>query len=268
MRQLVTESVLLALIGESTSGVILGAGGIKLFAGLKPLDALHGAVVTVDSAVFGFSLILSLVTGILFGLAPAFQSTSIGLGESLKQAGRSLGVGRTADPDFVSYWRLPKSPFSMVLLIGAGLLIRSFVKLLDVKPGFDTRNILTFPVELPKYSYPGSTRQSAFYTRAMEEVRGLPGVIAVGAINDLPLTGDSDADGFSIEGSSPTDATNRPSAQDRLVTPDYFRAMGIPLVAGRTFTEAGLVGAPPVVLINQSFWRASYSPTKIQLASA
>jgi putative ABC transport system permease protein len=257
VRQLVTESVLLALIGGAL-GVILGAGAIKLFAGLKPLDALHGAVVTVDSAVFGFSLILSLVTGILFGLAPAFQSTSIGLAESLKQAGRT-SASAASGPRLRKLLAVTEVALSMVLLIGAGLLIRSFVRLLDVKPGFDPRNILTFPIELPRYSYPDSARQSAFYARAMEAVRGLPGVIAVGAINDLPLTGDSDADGFSIEGSSPTDAINLPSAQDRLVTPDYFQAMGIPLVAGRTFTEADTIGAPPVVLINQSLARQLFA---------
>ncbi len=253
VRQLVTESVLLALIG-AVLGVILGAVGIKLFAGLKPVGALHGAVVTIDSTVFGFPLILSLLTGILFGLAPAFQSTSIGLGESLKQAGRT-SASAASGRHLRKLLAVSEVALSMVLLIGAGLLVRSFVKLLDVKPGFDTRNILTFPIELPKYSYPDSARQSVFYARAMEAVRGLPGVTAVGAINDLPLTGDSDADGFSIEGSSPPDATNLPSAQDRLVTPDYFRAMGIPLVAGRAFTEADRIGAPPVVLINQSLAR-------------
>ena len=125
-----------------------------------------------------------------------------------------------------------------------------------MNPGFETRNILTVPLNLPNYSYPEPTKQAAFYAQLMERIKALPGVMAVGATNDLPPTKGSHSDGISIEGQKPIEhASESLSVQDRLATPDYFRVMGIPLIAGRAFSEADTSSTSPVIVINQTFAR-------------
>jgi putative ABC transport system permease protein len=145
---------------------------------------------------------------------------------------------------------------SMILLIGAGLLIRSFVGLLQVNPGFETRNILTARFSLPKYSYPDATQQSEFYAQVMEQIKALPGVTAVGVTDELPPTMGTHSSTFSIEGHAPIEQSDQSlSVQNRLVSADYFRVMGIPLVVGRAFSAADDGFATPVALINQTFAR-------------
>jgi putative ABC transport system permease protein len=253
-RQLLTESMLLAVIG-GTLGVLIGSWAIKLLTGLQPASLPSGTNITIDFTVLGYSLALSVVTGILFGFAPALQSKPARLSETLKEGGRS-----SADSDSGRRIRglltISEIALSLVLLIGAGLLIRSFVGLLMVDPGFETKNILTVPMDLPGYAYPEATRQAEFYTEVMERISALPGVTAVGATSDLPPTRNSHSSSFTIEGRPALDPGNEASSvQNHLATPQYFRAMGIPLVAGREFSEADTSSAPPVGLINQSFAR-------------
>ena len=254
VRQLLTESVLLAMIGGAL-GVVLASWGIRLLTTLGPAGIPHETIVTIDSVVLVYSFALSLVTGVLFGLAPALQSAPTRLSESLKEGGRispSSGSGRRLR----NLLTIAEVAFSMILLIGAGLLIRSFVGLLQVNPGFETRNILTVSLDLPRYSYPEPTKQAAFYTQLMEHIKALPGVTAVGATNDLPPTKGSHSSGVSIEGQPPIDGSSAALAvQQRLATPDYFRVMGIPLISGRPFSEADTSSASPVVVINQTFAR-------------
>jgi predicted permease len=252
LQQLLTESLLLALIG-GLLGLLLAAWGIRLLTGLGVAGIPQGTVVTVDSTVLAYSLVLSFITGILFGLAPAFQRTPKRLSESLKEGGRNSAAS-------ISGLRLRRLltvsevALSLILLIGAGLLIRSFVELLQVKPGFDTKNILTARIKLPKYSYPEATKQAVFYTQIMERIKALPGVTAVGATDELPPTMGTHSNTFSIEGRAPIDQSNQGLAvQERLVTPDYFRAMGIPLITGRLFSDTDDEAATPVALINQTF---------------
>ena len=144
---------------------------------------------------------------------------------------------------------------SMILLIGAGLLIRSFVKLHEVEPGFATKHVWTVPLELPRFSYAEAPRQAALYQQALERVGNLPGVDAVGGIDDLPLTSDRDADRFTIEGLPPFDPGRAPVTQVRTVTPGYFRTMSIPIIKGRSFDGRDTSSALPVLLINESFAR-------------
>jgi putative ABC transport system permease protein len=142
----------------------------------------------------------------------------------------------------------------MILLIGAGLLIRSFVGLLRVNPGFETKNIMTMRFGLPEHSYPDETKQVAFYTRLMERIKAFPGVIAVGTTDELPPTMGQHSNSFSLEGRAPIDQSNLSLAvQQRLVSADYFRVMGIPIIAGRVFSDTDAASAAPVALINQSF---------------
>lgn len=254
LRQLLTESVLLALIGGAL-GVLLASGGIRLFTVLGPAGIPRGTTVTIDSVVLVYSLVVSVVTGVLFGLAPALLSTPARLGESLKEGGRisTPGTGSGLLRNLIT---IAEVALSMILLIGAGLLIRSFVGLLQVDPGFETTNILTIPLELPKYAYPEAAQQAAFYTQLMERVKALPGVVAVGATSELPPTKSSHSHGISIEGRPNIDLSNESLAvQDRLATPDYFRVMGIPLIAGRAFSEGDTSSGAPVIVINQTFAR-------------
>jgi putative ABC transport system permease protein len=222
---------------------------------LQPASLPPGANITIDFTVLGYSLVLSVITGILFGFAPALQSKPTRLSESLKEGGRTSAAGDSGRR-IRGLLTISEIALALVLLIGAGLLIRSFVGLLMVDPGFETKNILTVPMDLPAYAYPETTRQAEFYTEVMERIRALPGVIAVGATSDLPPTKNSHSSSFSIEGHAPLELSdNSLSVEDRLATPDYFRVMGIPLAAGRAFSEADNRSAPAVAMINQMFAR-------------
>ena len=166
--------------------MLIALWGIRLLTGLGPAGVPQGTVVTLDATVLVYSLVLSLITGILFGLAPALQQSSKRISQSLKEGGRNSGASQSG----LRLRRLltvSEVALSMILLIGAGLLIRSFVGLLQVDPGFEIRNTLTARFDLPKYSYPEAAKQAAFYTQVMERIESLPGVTAVGATDELPL---------------------------------------------------------------------------------
>jgi len=254
VRQLLTESVLLFVIGGAL-GVVLASWGIRLLTTLGPAGIPHGTTVTIDSVVLVYSVGLSLVTGILFGLAPALQSAPTRISESLKEGGK-ISASSSSGGRLRNLLTISEVALSVILLIGAGLLIRSFVRLLQVTPGFETRNILTVRLTLPRYSYPEATTQAAFYAQLIEHVNALPGVRATGATNDLPPAKGSHSSGISIEGRPPVDGSSAALAvQQRLATPDYFRVMGIPLIAGRAFSEADTSSTSPVVVINQTFAR-------------
>jgi len=253
-RQLITESVLLALVGGALS-LLLVFWLIKLLTGLLLAGMPQGTSITINATVLVYCLFLSLATGLLFGLAPIFQAFSRSPSESLKEGGKTTA---TSDGSLRlrGFLTVSEIALSMVLLIGAGLLTRTFVGLLNVKPGFETENILTAKVTLPKYSYADSRQQADFYTRLLEAIATLPGVKAAGAVNDLPLGAGRDSDEFTIERRGANDVSSSTgSCQDRLVSPDYFRVMNIPLIKGRTFTKADASSAPPVVIISQSFAR-------------
>lgn len=253
LRQLLTESVLLSLIGGTLS-LLLALWGIRLLTGLGPARIPHGTIVPVDFTVLAYSLVLSLVTGMLSGLVPALQSTPRRQSESLKEGGRNSAANE-GGLRLRKLITVSEVALSMMLLIGAGLLLRSFVGLLKVNPGFESKNILTARVELPKYSYPEATRQTAFYTQVMERIKALPGVIAVGVTDGLPPTMGTHTSTFSIEGHAPIDDSDQSLAVEHgLVSSDYFHVMGIPLISGRAFSAAD-GSALPVALINQSFAR-------------
>jgi len=193
VRQLLTESVVLALLGGAL-GMGLAEGGTGLLSKLGPANLPGGNTAGISWVVFAFCLGVSLCTGILFGLAPALQLSSIQLNESLQD--RSGGpAARVEGRRLRSVLMVSEVALSMILLIGAGLLIRSFARLHEVKPGFATKDVLTVPLELPRFSYAEAPSQAALYQRALERVGKLPGVDAVGGIDDLPLTSDRDADG-------------------------------------------------------------------------
>jgi putative ABC transport system permease protein len=251
IRQLLTESLLLAFIG-GTLGLLLAVWGVDAMVALAP-DALPRAQeITLDARVLAFTIGVSLVSGVVFGLMPALTGSRPDLHESLKDGtrGTSSSRGRLRKTLVVSEVAL-----SLVLLVGAGLMLRSFLTLRSVDPGLHPEHVLTLRVSLPS---PTGTpdaaermRWVAWFDRALERLRGLPGVVEVGATTLLPFDGDTQDTSFDIEGYTPPPGSS-PDNEIRSVEAGYFEAMGIPLVSGRLIGRGDTAEAPPIVVINQA----------------
>jgi putative ABC transport system permease protein len=252
IQQLLTESVLLALAGGAL-GLLLALWGIDLLATLQPADIPRLAELRVDRVVLLFASALSLLTGVAFGLAPALQVSKLDLNDALKEGGKGAGEagGRHRLRSFLI---VSEIALSLVLLIGAGLMIKSFWRLMQVDPGFNPENALTAVVSLPVAKYAETERQIAFFQQAVERVGNLPGVEAAGVTTDIPLFGGSST-GFDVGGRPPYPPGQRPMVEFRSVSPGYFRAMGIPLLRGRAFTEQDRADAPGVVIVNETLAR-------------
>ncbi|HKP88256.1 MAG TPA: ABC transporter permease [Blastocatellia bacterium] len=252
-RQLLTESMLLALIGGAF-GILLALWSTDVLVSLSPANLPRVKEVGVDGYVLGFTLLISILTGALFGLVPALQASKPDLNETLKEGSRgsSENLGRGSLRRLLVIFEIAAA---LVLLIGAGLMIKSFLRLNEVNAGFNPRNVLTMMLSLPRAKYKEPHSQAAFFREALERINNLPGVESVGAINDLPLGGDRDATAFAIEGRAAIPPGQQPVTEWRLVNPDYFKAMSVPLIRGRAFSEADNRDAPPVVVINDSFAR-------------
>jgi putative ABC transport system permease protein len=253
IRQLLTESILLS-IGGGVIGILLTFLGIDLLLALSPKNIPRLGEINIDASVLCFTLIISIVTGGLFGLAPALQASRLNLNESLKEGARNStgGLHRNRVRTLLV---VSEVALSLVLLLGAGLMIRSLARLLTVDPGFNPKNVLTLGLSLPTSKYAESNQQTAFFQQVIERLKALPGVQSVGAVSALPLSGAEEASSFMVEGGATIDSSEMPMADRRRASADYFRAMGIPLVQGRYFTEADNQTATPVALISESFAR-------------
>jgi putative ABC transport system permease protein len=256
-RQLLTESVLLSLAGGAL-GLLLAVWGAEALAAGIPDEAFAfipgGVDFGVDARVLGFTLAVSLVTGAAFGLVPALQSSRPNLNEALKDGGRTAsegaGRGRLRGALVVTEVAL-----SLVLLVGAGLLIKSFMRLRDVDPGFDARNVLTALVDLPGAKYEERARRVAFLDQTLERVRALPGVRSAAAVSSLPMSGRGGDTYFAVEGRPLDNPNDRPVAQIRRVTDGYFDAMRIPLLRGRPVTARDATEGARVLLLNEAMAR-------------
>ena len=255
VRQLLTESVLLALVGGIV-GVLLSVWGIHLLAAAAPASIPRVKEISLDKWVLGFTLLISLLTGIIFGLAPALQVSRTDLNETLKEGGRG-NAGVSPHRAFLRRALVVSEiALSLVLLVSAGLLIESIKHLTQVSPGFDPHGVLTADVSFPRQ--PSSTKEddqapARFLTEVEQRIGSLPGVQCIGAISDLPVTGISTVNGdFNVEGRPPYNPGEEPVAEFRLVTPNYFRAIGIPLLKGRALTERDNQNAPQTIMINQA----------------
>src|SRR5215207_2777394 len=253
VRQLLCESVLLAVVGGLLGLMLAGWGGpllVRLSAGTLP----DSAAVGVDSWALGFTLLVSLAAGVLAGVAPAMQFSKHELSETLKQ-GSGRGGGGSVKQRTRKALVVCEVALSLILLVGAGLMIRSFWKLQNVDPGFDTSNTLTVSVLLPSTRYSEPQQQLAFQDRVLEQIRALPGVVSAGSTTTIPLTGRGSRQPFTLEGQPAPPVSEQPLAQTRYVSPEYFRAMGIPLKQGRPFEERDRDGAPQVVVISEAMAR-------------
>jgi putative ABC transport system permease protein len=249
VRLLLTESVLLAVVGGSL-GLLLAIWSLDLLVSLKPANLPRLAEIGVNRTVFLFTAAVSVLTGVLFGLAPAWQVSKSDLNEGLKESGRG-GSDAPRRQRMRALLVISEVALSLVLLIGAGLMIRSFSRLLTVDPGFKTDHVLTAFVSLPTAKYPKHEEQTAFFDRLLERLRNVPAISAAGVVTDIPLYGGSST-GFDVEGRPPAAPGQRAMTDYRISSPDYFAAMGMRLLKGRAFAPYDTEAAPGVVIINET----------------
>jgi predicted permease len=256
LRQLLTESVLVAVAGGAVA-VLLAVWGTSLLVSLKPENLPRLQEIGVDARVLGFTFGLSLLTGVIFGLLPAWPASRGGVNEALKEGGRSATAG-SARQRLRSIFVVVQLAVALILLVGAGLLIKTFWQLRSIESGFNPDRLLTMRVELPETRYKGIAKQTQFRTRVLEAMNSLPGVRAA-MVSELPLSGDSLDHNFVIDGRHPIAPGDEPSLETRSVMGDYFRTMQIPLRAGRDFgpqdfaEKAPLVGIANEALVRQYF---------------
>ncbi len=253
-RQLLTECLLLSVAG-GTAGLLLAYWLTSLLGSFNSTGTFGElgrlATITIDRRVFGFTLLISLVTGLLFGLLPALQLSRPDLNASLKEGGRGSGIHGRGLRDALM---VSEVALAIVLLIGAGLLIRSFVKLLNVDPGYRAENLLTARLALtPRYR--DNAQRVQFYEQVLQRLAALPGVTSVGATTHLPLTGYNMGSGLRVEGRTPQPGEREPVAPVARVNPDYFRTMGIALRAGRLFNDGDAEGAAGVAVLSETLAR-------------
>jgi putative ABC transport system permease protein len=256
IRQLLTESVLLAALSGAI-GVLLAwwAVGVLTSLGSGFLPQLGGT--RIDARVLVSTLAVSLLTGVAFGLAPALAASQPDLNETLKESGRNLtgGINRRNVRGLLV---ITEVALSLLLLVGAGLLLKSFVRLQRVSPGFEARNVLTMNVFLSGARYPEDWQHAAFFDQVLQRLRSLPGVESAGVVSNLPISGNFDQISFYVEGQPVAEREDIPDVERYMVDPNYFQTMRIPLRGGRFFNEGDRAAAPPVAIINESvadrFW--------------
>ncbi|HXD31537.1 MAG TPA: ABC transporter permease [Pyrinomonadaceae bacterium] len=254
-RQLLTESVLLSIIGGAL-GLLLAFLILRVLLVGSPLDPRQVQSVRLDLTALGFTALVTLVVGVLFGLAPALRASKVDLNEELKQGGRGsmqgLRQNRTRTLLVISEVTL-----SMVLLIGAGLMIQSFLSLLKVDPGYDAPHILSMRLTVPGAKYPQNPNVTNFYQQLQDRISTIPGVQSAAIINQLPSDAEKSEASFEIEGRPFISDVDREDgiADFRMVSPSYFKTMGIPMMRGRTFTDQEGKQAPPAAIINDRLAR-------------
>ena len=252
LRQLLTESIMLSMAGAGV-GLLLAVWGVAFLIDLKPQGIPRLEDVHVNAAAMLFTMGAGLLTGLLFGAVPAVHATRASVAGSLKEAGRGAmggrGIARARSVLVVAELAL-----ALMLLVGAGLLMRSFVRLQAVDPGFRPEQTLTFELTFPdgRYSDDNETRIVSFFDQLMPRLNALPGVRSTAAVMELPLSGSSFNISFTIDGRPPVPPANEPSMEIRVATPGYFGTLGIPLKRGRLFTEEDRAGSPQVVLLTES----------------
>jgi putative ABC transport system permease protein len=258
LRQMLTESVLLAVAGASL-GIFLSVWGLDLLKKIGARTIPRLAEVNVDLVVLIVTAVVAVGTGILFGLIPAFASAKPELTEALKEGGRSSTTGARRN-QVRNALVVAEIALALVLLVGAGLLFKSYARVQNIDPGFDRQNILTAELDLPSLKYPGSASPdynggaaiTNFWKEALRRVQQLPGVDAVAFTNVLPLSGSNTDSSFGIEGREMRPNEPGPDEEIRIATPDYFRVLKTPLLRGRFITEADNADAPGAVIINEA----------------
>jgi putative ABC transport system permease protein len=236
---------------------LLSLWGVDLLVAASPAKIPRVKEITLDGSVLGFTLGVSILTGVVFGLAPAFLISKLNLNEVLKEGGRGTTEGGSRNR-VRNVLVISEIALSLVLLVGAGLLVKSFLHLRDTDPGFDSQRVLTTSLAVSRNKYPESEQQKRFFQQVLQRAEAIPGVEAVGAINFLPLAGGTRQSTFSIEGRPPRIPGQEPDAIAHVISGGYFSAMSIPVRRGRAFTERDAKDAPPVIIINETFARRHF----------
>jgi putative ABC transport system permease protein len=249
VRQMITEGVVLSSLG-AVGGLALGWIGVRTLVALSSNQLPGIAETSLHPAVLFFTLAIAVLTGLVFGVVPAV-SVIRGNTSSLLKDDATRGSASRATTFVRSTLVIAETAAALMLLVGAGLLIKSFGRLLDVNPGFSSERVLTAAVALPASRYPDAATRSAFWTRLLEKVRAVPGVTAAGLTSNLPLSGNVSSGSYSIVGYTPGPSEAAPHGRQEVVGGDYFRAMQIPLVQGRVFTDSDTSESPRVVVIDQ-----------------
>jgi putative ABC transport system permease protein len=255
VRQLLTESVLLALLG-GLGGIAFCYASFQSILSLVPADLSHVGQISLDAKVLLFAVLLSALTGVIFGLVPAMEASTVEMHVTLKEGSAGSGSSRRRGR-FRSALVICEVALSLVLVAGAALLLKSFSGLLHVEPGFDMRSSLAFDLELPGAVFNSTAKSVAFFDEFAQRISALPGVQKVAYTNSVPLQEGPDYL-FSIESGAAANRKESYDAQFRVVSPDYFRVLSIPLLRGRELSREDATGAEPVVLINrkmaESLW--------------
>ena len=252
VRQLLTESLLLAVAGGAL-GLLLAVWGVDLLVALEPGNLPRLNEVTIDNSALLFTSLISLASGVLFGLAPALQLSRTNLNDSLKEGGRSMtgARGQRMRGTLV----VAQMALALMLLVGAGLMVRSFIRLQKVNPGFEPEGLLTLQLSLPETRYSESSKVAAFYRQLIERVRALPGVQTASFSDSVPPQNLAILEMFEVEGQPTPEGQNYPLAEELFIGADYFRTLGIPVLQGRHLAETDNPDSPPVALINQTMAR-------------
>jgi len=255
IRQLLSESLIVALLG-GVLGTLIGFWGIDALRAANPGDAAKFAPgwyqLGLNFPVLVFTLGLSVLSGLVFGLAPAWQTSKPNLNDALKEGGRQTGGGSHRLRSSLVVFEVA---LSLVLLVGAGLLFRSFLTLVKTDAGFNPDNILTMNLILPGAKYKEEAQRFAFYNDLLQRVQHLPGIESAAFVNYLPLGGANSSDNYLVEGAPEPPPGKENDGRYRVCTPDYFQTMGIRLRSGRGFTEQDKAGTPPVVIVNEALAR-------------
>ena len=242
------ESVVLGIAGGA-AGLLLALWGIEFLSAMaQQMSTPRSKTIGLNGRVLIFTFAASIITGLIFGSVPALQASKPDLTEALKEGGRSSGSkrrGRTRR--LLVVWEMA---LAFVLLVGAGLLINSFSKLRSVNPGLDPRDVLTMSISLPRQKYTKPEQVISFHRQLLEQVEAVPGVTAAGTVTTLPYGGSTNGFGYTVD--SPISGDKSVSLVSQQASPNFFRALGIPLVAGREFNDRDVDGAPPVLIVSDS----------------
>src|ERR1043166_109292 len=255
-RQLLIETIMLAISG-GVIGLLLAFWAVNWVSSLSDDTIPRVHEITVDPRVAGFTLLISVITGVLFGLAPSIQVSRPDLTDALKESGRTTASHRTNR--LRSALVVSEVALSLVLLVGAGLMIRSLEQLSQIDPGFQPAQVATLGVTLLTVKYPKDEQVAQTFSQILERVANAPGFLSVAATSFLPVRGSNKSDSFTIEGRPPIPKESEPSTEYHIVTPRYFESMGIPILSGRDVAPTDTRKSPNVVVINDVFARRHFA---------
>lgn len=257
VRQLLVESLLLAVVGGA-AGVLVAGWGVSVLARTAFSDVPRAGEIGLDWKVLAFSMALSIGTGVLFGLAPALRTSGVSLNELLREGGRGGTTGPKGNR-LRSVLVVAEVALALVLLVGAGLMMRSFSHIFQVDSGFSSENVMTMEISLPQQTYAETAQSSTLYRGVLERVSAIPGVEAAGLTTILPLV-DNSSGSITIEGRVSNPNEGNPEADLRVVSPDYFRAMGINVVEGRAFEDRDTDDSQLVAVVDEMLARQLFPP--------